>query len=119
MAIIHMQPISAKNFYASVQKDLIGPLGLKPANGALATPDDTKPIDFDQASSIVLSLVKDHGKAVYQNDSLANQLAKKVGQRLEKSESWKNGEIDLPACKLAIAEAKASINKELSLHPRL
>jgi hypothetical protein len=73
-----MQPISAKDFYASVQRDLIEPLGLKQTNGSLTTPDDTETIDFAKASSIVLSSVKDHGKAVYQNEIQADQLADKV-----------------------------------------
>src|SRR4051812_44364386 len=113
-----MQPITAKNFYASVQRELIEPLGLQQTNGSLTTPpDDTETIDFAKASSVVLSLVNDHGKAYYDNDSLANQLAQKVGQRLEQSESWQKGEIDLPACKLTIDEVKASIDGNISLHP--
>src|SRR4051794_18559388 len=114
-----MRPTSAKTFYASVQRELIAPLGLKEPNGNLTTPDDTETIDFADASSVVLSLVEDHGKAYYQDDRLANQLVQKVRQRLEESQSWQNGEIELPECKRAIDRAKVSINETLSIHPKL
>src|SRR5438105_7789165 len=111
-----MQPISAKTFYASVQKGLIEPLGLKPTHNALTKPDDTETIDFAKASSVVLSLVYEHGKALYGNEMKAHRFAQKVGQRLE--QIWQNGEINLRDCKPTIDETKKSIDAKPEIQVR-
>jgi Leucine-rich repeat (LRR) protein len=93
-----MPPLLAKDFYAAVKRNLVGPLQLNRTTESLTPLNDTETIDFDRARHIIFSLICDYAKVRFQDESLAWQFTQKVYERLYSSDNWRTGNIDLLAC---------------------